>query len=143
MNSKINKLGKKSLLSILWIIFLLNILYADVLTVMFEMQTLVSEVGSGVANSLLTEEMLFGAAILLETAIFMVVLCHLVKQNINRWLNIVLAVIHALVVFGSLFVASPTSFYLLFAITELFVLLAIIVLAWRWKPEQVQEIATQ
>lgn len=143
MNNNVTKLGKKSLLSILWVIFLLNILYADVLTVMFEMQTLASEVGSGVANSLLTEDMLFGAAILLETAIFMVVLCHLVKPSINRWLNIVLAFVHALVVFGTLFVASPTSFYLLFAITELFVLFAIIVLAWRWKPEHFQEEPTQ
>ena len=122
---------RKVILSTIWIFYLFNILYADVLNMMGEMPTN-SANGVELIESLLSPEMLLGAAIFLETAMVMIVLSRLLKYRINRCANIIIGVLHTLGVTGSLFVGTPTIFYIFFAVVEISTSLFIVWYAWTW-----------
>ncbi|MEW6990717.1 DUF6326 family protein [Colwelliaceae bacterium 6441] len=74
--------------------------------------------------------MLFGAAILLETAFAMIILSRTLTIKVNRWANTLIALLHITAVTGSLFVAEATSFYKFFAAIEIATLCYIIYCAW-------------
>ncbi len=80
----------------------------------------------------MTQEMFLVGAILMETAIVMVVLSRVLKYRANRWANIISGVIHTLAVFGSMFVGTPAMYYTFFAAIEIACTLLIIWLAWKW-----------
>ena len=112
-------------LQTLWIFATLNYVYADVVT-LFD-KTVVSN---------LSQASLLGAAILVETAIAMVLLSSLLKYRANRWANIIVGVINTLAVFISLLVATPALYYVFFATIEIATTIVIIWYAWTWrKPE--------
>lgn len=123
---------RKVILSTLWVFYILNILYADVLNLMGETATTTAE-GVEVINTLLSPGMLLGAAIFLEMAMVMIILSRMLKYSMNRWANMIVATLHALGVLASLFVGSPTTFYIFFVIVEVTTLLFIIWYAWSWK----------
>lgn len=120
------------ILSTLWVFYVLNILYADVLNLMGEAGATTAE-GAELIDTLLSPEMLLGAAIFLEMAMVMIVLSRLLKYRINRWANIIIATMHTLGVLASVFVGTPTIFYIFFVIVEVITLLFIVWYAWSWK----------
>ncbi len=90
---------------------------------------------SVVAN--LTQEALFGAAVLVETAIAMVLLSRVLKYRANRWANVIVGAINTVAVLSSLFVGTPHSYYVFFVAIEAASTLLIIWLAWTWpNPEK-------
>ena len=112
-------------LSTLWIFAMLNYLYADVFTLMFvqDAQSTAASIGPGAV---------LGFAVLMETAIAMVLLSRLLKYQANRWANIIVGAIHTLSVLFSLFVGTPAPFYVFFAAVEIVCTLVIIWYAWSW-----------
>lgn len=122
----------KNKLTLLWIFAIFNYLYADVLS-LFDSDIL-KDIMAGSAGSInMTDSVLFGAAVLMETAIMMVLLTQFLNYRVNRWVNIVIGAVHTLAVFGSTVEETPAAYYAFFAIIEITCTLYIIWLAWHWK----------
>lgn len=121
---------KKVIFSTLWIFAVLNYLYADVFSLFF-----IPEAQKETVT--MTEGSVLGFAILMETAIAMVLLSRVLRYGANRWANIIAGVIHTALVGWSLFSGTPPApHYLFFASIEIACTLFIIGYAWRWrKPE--------
>jgi len=131
---------RKVILSTLWVFFILNILYADIIGIMENTLTGVdaSTAENGeLIQAILSPVMLLLIAIILELAMAMVVLSRVLKHAVNRWANIIIAIIQALVLTASLFVGSPKMYYIFFATVELTTLLFIVWYAWTWSDSTV------
>lgn len=120
-------------LSMMWIFAMFNYLYADVMTLM-DPSSLREVLGGQVGSMQITEGFLLGAAILMETAIAMVLLSRMLKHTANRLLNIIVGALHTAAVLASLFVGTPALYYLFFATIEIVCTLLIVWFAWNWKP---------
>ncbi len=113
---------RRTLLFTLWTFATLNYVYADVVT-LFDKSLSTS----------LSQTALLGAAVLVETAIAMVLLSRILKYKANRWANIVVGAINTAAVLASLLVATPALYYLFFATIEIATTLVIIWYAWTWR----------
>jgi hypothetical protein len=129
---------RKVLLSTLWIFAMFNYIYADVYGLYFNpvlQKELWQKFAEGFAGSVpITQGFVLITAVLMETAIAMVILSRVLKYGPNRWLNIIFGAFHTLFVFWSL-IGDPVSlFYVFFAGIEMACSLLIVWLAARWKP---------
>jgi len=118
---------RKVILSTLWIFAVLNYIYADVFSLFFnpEAQKEVMTISDG---------SVLGFAVLMETAIAMVLLSRVLRYGANRWANIIAGIIHTASVFSSMFVGTPPApYYIFFAIIEIACTLFIVLYAWRWR----------
>ena len=141
-NRKTTKIDMKVLLSTLWIFAIFNYLYADVLG-FYEPGVLEELMTGSVGGIQFTQGFLLGAAILMETAIVMVLLSRVLEYRANRLANIIAGVIHTLAVSGSMFVGSaPSLHYMFFGTIEIVTTLLIIWLAWKWANPKVALIKT-
>ncbi len=127
---------RKVMLSTLWIFAMFNYLYADVMGLMDA--SLLNELLTGYAGGIqLTQGFLLGAAILMETAIVMVLLSKVLKYRANRWANIIAGVIHTVAVLSSMFVGTPALYYIFFGTIEIGCTLFIVWYAWTWPKHEV------
>ena len=115
-----------------------NYLYADVFTLFFNpvlQKELMQKLAEGFAGSIrITQGFVLITAILMETAIAMVILSRVLKYRANRWVNMVSGAFHTVFVAWSM-IGDPVSlFYVFFAVIEIACTLLIVWLAWRWKP---------
>ncbi len=135
MNNFKNIFGKEYIkvkLALLWLFVMLNYIYADIMTLMDS--TVLQELITGSTGGLeITPEFLFMGALLMEIPIAMVLLSLILKRSINRWANILAAAIKTLAVFATLFVGTPTLYYVFFAVIEILTTCYIIYVAWKWK----------
>ena len=109
-------------LSTLWIFASINYVYADVVT-LFD-KTVVTSLG---------QTSLLAFAALVETAFAMIPLSRFLKYKVNRWANILVAIIQTVAIVASLLVAVPAPYYILFATIEIATTLVIIWQAWTWR----------
>ena len=125
-NSKVTEMkDRKVVLSTLWIFAVLNYLYADVFSLFFnptaQKETLAMPQGAVLVF-----------AILMETAIAMVLLSRFLKYGANRWANIIAGMFHTALVAWSLTGGAPQLFYVFFASIEIVCTLFIVWYAWKW-----------
>lgn len=132
MENENNSIDRRVILSTLWIFYVLNIIYADVLNLMGGESNATGE-DAEMISGLMSPEMLLSAAIFLEFALVMVVLSRVLKYGINRWANIVIATLHTVGLLASLFVGAPAIYYIFFVLVEVVTLLFIVWFAWCWK----------
>ena len=134
MNSdrKSTRMDMKVKLSLLWIFAMFNYLYADILTLMDS--EVLRELLTGYQGSMqITQEFLLAGAILMETAIAMVVLSRVLKYKVSRWANIIVGAIHTVAVFASMFVGTqPALYYMFHAVIEVACTSLIVWYAWKW-----------
>ncbi len=129
---------RKGTLSTLWIFAMLSYIYADVLTLTDVLgdPDVTKKLGTGYVGGVhVTRGSLLAAAVLMETAIAMVLLSRILKYRANRWSNIVVAIIHTAAVLLSLFVGgipSRVTYYTFFATVEILCTLFIVWYAWTW-----------
>ncbi len=127
---------RKVRLSTLWIFAMFNYLYADVYGLYFNpvlKKELTQELLAGYVGSIqITEGFVLITALLMETAIAMVLLSRLLTYGANRWANIFAGAFHTAFVFWSLLGAAPTLFYAMFAAIEMACTLLIVWYAWTW-----------
>ena len=141
ISNKMNS-DRRTILPLLWIFYVLNILYADVLNNMGALATIGSTpITNELIETLLTPEMLLIAAFILEAAMVMIILSRVLSYKINRVLNITVAVIQTLTVIASLFVGESTIYYRFFASIETITSIFIIWYAWRWKEPALEKIS--
>ena len=117
---------KRRLLSTLWVFLVLNFLYADIFTLVFDpaARTQTPDLSPGAV--------LF-FAVIMETAMFMVLLSRVLPDRWNRWANIGAAILHIAVLSWSLTGSDVTSFYAFFVAVEIATLLFVIGYAWSWR----------
>lgn len=123
--------------STLWIFVMLNYLYADVLS-LFDSKILNQLLTGNTGSVQMTPEVLLAAAILMESAIMMVLLSRTLNYRANRWANIIVGILHTLAVFGSLFGDRPTAYYIFFSVIEIACTMFIVWYAWQWTTPEVQ-----
>jgi len=133
---------RKAMLSLLWIFVMFNFTYADILTLYFNIvlhKELWKLFQSGYVGSVhITQGFVLLGAVLLETAIAMVLLSRILKYRANRWANIIVGVIQIVAnvqsLTGPLFL---NLFYVFFTAIEIACLLFIVWYAWTWRqPEE-------
>jgi len=116
--------NRRTVLSTLWVFVLLNMIYADILSLMDPASVIRQIMGGGgrVPGGL------FVGAILMETSIAMVLLSRFLPRKGNRYANIIAASINI----PAVLVGGRGAFYYFFAIIESLAMLAIIFLSVGW-----------
>ncbi len=117
---------RRVILSTLWIFAMLNYLYADVFTLFFNP-------AAHDESMAMTPESVLMFAIMMETAIAMVLLSRLLKYGANRWVNVIAGIFHTALVAWSLTGAAQPLFYVFFASIEMICTLLIAGYAWLWR----------
>ena len=126
---------RKVILSTLWIFVMFNYLYCDVMTLM-DPEVLNQLLTGTVGNIEMTEGFLLAAAVLMEIPIAMVLLSRVLSYKANRWANIIAGTIKTVVMILTMFVGTPTLYYLFFGTIEIVCTAFIVWYAWTWpKPE--------
>lgn len=132
---------RRTILSILWIFLLFNYVYADILILLFGsalrpdawQQLLSGQVGA----LQITQVMALVGSIMMETSIAMVLLSWVSPYRVNRWANIVVPVIQAVQVVGTLPGALYSNlFNFFFSAIEIACLAFIVWYAWTWRRSQ-------
>jgi len=119
----------KNILSAFWIFIMINMAFADIIGFTYPgfMAKLVA--GGPIDGIVVTPTLLLVGALLLEIPTAMIILSRLLKHGVNRWFNIIAAVITIIYVAG---MSSPTVVYWFFCSLEIVTSLVILVLAWKW-----------
>jgi len=125
-----NKMDTKVLLSALWIVVMINMLKADILS-LFIPGTL-DELVRFAGETPITQLML-GGAIIMEIAIAMIILSRVLPYRVNRWANIITGVLMIVFVIGG---GSSYPHYIFIATVEVICLLIIIWNAWKWTGDE-------
>lgn len=124
------KIDTKVLLSTLWIVVMINMLMADVLSLY--VPGAADELAKTAGETPITQLML-GGAIMMEIAIVMIILSRVLNFRVNRWVNIITSIITiAFVVAGG----ESTPHYIFIATVEVACLLLIIWYAWKWAEQE-------
>ena len=127
----IKKIDTKVLLSTLWIVVMINMLKADILSLYIP--------GSGdevarTAGDTPIAQLMLGGAILMEISIAMIILSRVLVYRVNRWANIITSIITIAFVVGG---GATYPHYIFIATVEVVCLLLIIWFAWRWTEPEV------
>lgn len=124
----------KAKLSTLWIFLMFNMVFADIYSFMYP--GVLQQIMTGNADGTqITPGFLLIAAMVTEISIAMVFLSRLLRQRVNRWVNLIGGAITILWVIGG---GSTTLHYIFFASIEVVCSLAIIWLAWTWRNPDAQ-----
>jgi hypothetical protein len=123
------KLDTKVLLSTLWIVVMINMLKADILSLYIPGAT--DEVARTAASAGASiPQLMLGAAIIGQLAIAMIVLSRVLKYGINRWVNIIVGIVTIAYIWGGM---SSYPHYIFIASVETLCLLLIVWFAWTWR----------
>jgi hypothetical protein len=122
-----SKIDTKVLLSTLWIVVMMNMLKADILSLYIP--GAFDELAKTAGDTPIPVLML-GGAIMMEISIMMIILSRVLKYGINRWANIITGIITIAFVVGG---GAPYPHYIFIAIVEVVCLLLIIWNAWKWR----------
>lgn len=123
------KIDTKALLSTLWIVVMINMLKADILSLYIpgSAEELARTSASSGAS---IPQLMLGGAIMGELAIAMIILSRVLKYGINRWVNILMGIF----TIAYIWVGGATyPHYIFIAMVETLCLLLIIWLAWKWR----------
>ncbi|MEM6255990.1 MAG: DUF6326 family protein [Cyanobacteria bacterium P01_D01_bin.156] len=122
-------ISMKAKLSTLWIFFLFNLIFRDIHE--FVEPGFIEEIMTGTSNgNPITEQMLLLGGVMIEVPIAMVLLSRLLPYGINRWANIIVAVLYGAL---TLFFGTTDLDDTFHLIMEIAALSLVIWLAWRWR----------
>ena len=123
------KIDTKVLLSTLWIVVMINMLKADILSLYIPGAAEELARTSASAGASIPQLMLFGA-IMGQLGIAMIILSRVLKYGINRWVNIVVGIVTIVYIWGG---AASYPHYIFIAVVETLCLLLIVWFAWKWR----------
>lgn len=123
------KIDTKVLLSTLWIVVMINMLKADILSLFIPGAAEEVARTSANAGASIPQLMLVGA-VMGQIGIAMIVLSRVLKYGINRWANTVASLVTIAYIWGG---AASYPHYIFIASVETLCLLLIIGLAWKWR----------
>jgi hypothetical protein len=122
------KLDPHTLLSSLWLFILLNVIFRDFhqLGMAWYLESLLTGYQNGVE---ITDEMMLMAGILVQVPIGMVLLSHVLER---AWLRRATFLAVPITAAGTMLVPPTDMDDVLHLVIELFAMLAILMIAWRW-----------
>jgi hypothetical protein len=124
-----NKIDTKALLSTLWIVVMINMLKADILSLFIPGATdEVVRTAASVDASI--PQLMLGAAIIGQLAIAMIILSRVLKYSLNRWINIVVSLVIIAYIWGGM---AFYPHYIFIASVETLCLMLITWFAWKWR----------
>ncbi len=126
------KIETKTLLSTLWVVVMLNMLKADILSLFIPGAA--AELARTAGDTPIPLLML-GGAVMMEIAILMILLSRVLKYGVNRWANIIVSLITIAFVIGG---GVSYPHYLFIATVEVACLMLIIWFAWKWRNPEMQ-----
>ncbi len=123
------KIGTKTLLSTLWIVVMINMLKADILSLYVpgsadELARTSASTGTPIP------QLMLGGAIMMEMSIAMIILSRVLKYDVNRPVNIIVSIITIVFVVGG---GVSYPHYIFIATVETICLLLVIGFAWKWR----------
>lgn len=122
---------KRNLLSILWVFLVVNFIFCDVFTLMYSED--LKRIMTGHVDGIeLNQEFLLTFAFIMEIPMLMILLSRVLQPKLNKILNMVFALLLAMVQFWSLTAGSVTLHYIFFSIIEIGACLTIAVISWTW-----------
>ncbi len=119
--------NEKVILSTLWIVVMINMLKADILSLYIP--GILQEMAKFAGETPITQLMLT-AAIVMEIPLAMIILSRVLNYRVNRWLNIIVSLLTIVWVIAG---GSTYPHYIFLAGVEVVCLLLIIWIAWKWK----------
>jgi hypothetical protein len=119
---------RRTMLSTVWLFLVLSFIYADVFTLFFDK-------GAGTAADM-NAGAIFFFAVVMETAVAMVVLCRVLPQVWNRWTNVGVAILQIAVLGWSMVGEPMTPFYAFFSAVEMATLLFVAGYAFTWRSQR-------
>jgi hypothetical protein len=122
------KIDTKVLLSTLWIVVMINMLKADILS-LYIPGALEEVAKTSVSTGTPIPQLMLGGAIMMEISIVMIILSRILKYRMNRWVNIITSIITIAFVVGG---GVSYPHYIFIAAVEVFCMLLIIWNAWKW-----------
>ena len=122
----VTEVDAKVKLSLLWVFVLFNMAYADILSLMDATSDIRKRLDGGILLS--SNELLMGA-LLMETAIAMILLSRYLPRKINKWVNVVAVIINTFAVVTG----GHGVYYIFFATIEVLAMLYIAWISWSWK----------
>lgn len=121
---KLEKIDIKVKLSTLWIVVMVNMIYADIFSIMVE---LVNKNTIDIPGEV--KLVMAIAAIVTNIPIMMIYLSRALKSKANRLANIIAGCLTIIYIVGG---GSLTPHYIIVASIEIIILIVIIVIAWKW-----------
>lgn len=121
------KLEKRILLSLLWISVMLNMIFADIFSIILELAH-----GNAMDIPLDVNTMMLIAGVITNIPIIMIVLSYLLTGKANKMANTIAGILTIVYIAG---LGSATPHYILIAGIETIMLISIITISWRWKVE--------
>ena len=127
------KIDTKVLLSTLWIVVMINMLKADILSLYIpgsteELAKTSASTGTPIA------QLMLGGAIMMEISIAMIILSRVLKYGVNRWINIIVSLVTMAFIVGG---GVSYPHYIFIATVETLCLLLIVWFAWTWRNVEV------
>lgn len=127
ITTPVKKIETKTLLSTLWVVVMINMLKADILSLYIPGAA--DEVARTAGDTPIPILML-GGAIMMEISILMILLSRVLPHTVNRWANITVSLITiAFIVVGR----ASYPHYLFIAAVEIVCLLLVVWFAWKWR----------
>ena len=121
------KIATRTLLSTLWVVVMINMLKADILSLYIPGA---AEDVARTAGDTPIPLLMLGAAVIMEIFTLMILLSRVLPFRVNRWANIITSVITIAFVIGG---GSSHPHYLFIAAVEVICLLLIVWFAWTWR----------
>jgi len=123
------KIDTKVLLSTLWIVVMINMAYADILSL--HIPGALDEVAkTSVSTGAPIPQLMLGGAIMMEIPVAMIILSRVLKVGVNRWVNIIVGIFTIAYIWGG---AASYPHYIFIAMVETLCLLLIIWNALKWR----------
>lgn len=128
----IRKIDTRNLLSLLWVVVMINMLKADILSLYIpgaaeEVARTSASTGTPIPILML------GGAIMMELSIAMIVLSRVLPYGVSRWANIVISILSIVFVISG---GVNYPHYIFIASIEVAFLLVIVWKAWNWRNPQ-------
>jgi len=123
----LKKIETKTLLSTLWVVVMINMLKADILSLYIPGA---AEELARTAGDTPIPLLMLGGAIMMEISILMILLSRVLRYGVNRWANIITSIITIAFVIGG---GVSYPHYLFIATVEVVCLLLIVWFAWKWR----------
>jgi hypothetical protein len=123
------KIDTKVLLSTLWIVVMIDMLKADILSL--NIPGAAEELaGTAAGAGVSIPQLMLTGAIVGQLGIAMIILSRVLKHGFNRWANIAAGILIIAYIWGGM---APYPHYLFIASVETLCLLLIIWFAWKWR----------
>lgn len=127
-NIKSMNISIKEKISLLWVVVMMNMIFADILS--FMLPEFLNGIVTGNTPIQITQGILLLFAGILEVPIVMIFLSRIFNGKANFWANIIASVITIVFVVGG---GSLYLHYMFFAAIEVLVILLIVKYAWSMK----------